>query len=652
MVFKDNRDISNQELDRYFYILNIVKLLSCSFFVLYYIVIGIDPILNFKNNINYYFIIQAIVLLILFQFNKNHLYLRPLTFSLDMILMSFFVLNSTQLNDPSSLLFVPFIFSYYFYGGYKYAFFSAGIAFSLRAIINIRYFEGFANYTKVPSNGDYIHVFNLEYFSLITVMLILLYYFHSKQERVGQKLSEAFKDMKNISTFPQYNPNPVMLFYKKQLVPYNDSAVKLLNCMGEEKKQSLQEIIINARDKDGPKEVTLSCGDEYYLIAITVLEEQVNLYFTDITKLVSTQKSLQERDQYSRAILESIPGFVSWVDRDLKYLGVNENMANFFSLKNEDFIGKGIGDVVSGSSSKVKDLVKEFFNSNEESMQQHLEYSHQGEDFISVLNFKKYNDGNNVIIVSIDVTEHRKAEKQIIEERAKAEANAKLASLGELTAGIAHEIANPLSVIDGLSHRIEIRKKKGQVDDEFLEMVSVKIKNNVNRIHKIIKGLKNLSRSGEFDEIEEIHFAEVLEDVMSLLEKKFQYGDIQLEIKDIPQNAIINAKFVQLAQVIIILLNNAVDAITDLDEKWIVLETKVLDDWVEVSITDSGNGIPKEIQEKIFDSFFTTKKKGQGTGLGLNLARKIITAQKGTLVIDNDCPNTRFVLQLLRSYND
>jgi signal transduction histidine kinase len=102
----------------------------------------------------------------------------------------------------------------------------------------------------------------------------------------------------------------------------------------------------------------------------------------------------------------------------------------------------------------------------------------------------------------------------------------------------------------------------------------------------------------------------------------------------------------QITQVLINLVNNAHDAIKNLKEKWIEIAVNDSDHYVEISITDSGPGIPAGIKEKIMQPFFTTKAVGQGTGLGLSLSKSIIDSHKGFLLIDDNCPHTKFTILL------
>ncbi|MBI3556955.1 MAG: GHKL domain-containing protein [Deltaproteobacteria bacterium] len=108
----------------------------------------------------------------------------------------------------------------------------------------------------------------------------------------------------------------------------------------------------------------------------------------------------------------------------------------------------------------------------------------------------------------------------------------------------------------------------------------------------------------------------------------------------------IECRDIQILTIIMNLVNNARDALEDQPEKWVRLHVTEENDFVEISVTDSGKGISRNIQEKIFQPFFTTKELGKGTGLGLSIAKGIVESHRGALYYDSFCANTRFIVRL------
>ena len=249
------------------------------------------------------------------------------------------------------------------------------------------------------------------------------------------------------------------------------------------------------------------------------------------------------------------------------------------------------------------------------------------------------------IVTIEDVTEVREAKKVIDEQRESLVVASGLTSLGEMAGGIAHEINNPLAIIIG---RIGLLKRlladgKG-TSAEAIDMMTA-IEATTYRISRIVKSMKALSRNRSSDDFTISEIAKIVEDVVEVSKEKIKAQHIHLTV-DVPSGLSIECHPGQVGQMILNFLGNAVDAIENLPEKWIRVQAIDRDQWVEISVTDSGSGIPKDIQAKILQPFFTTKEVGKGTGLGLSLARSVVTAHGGTLKIDNECANTSFVVSL------
>ena len=222
----------------------------------------------------------------------------------------------------------------------------------------------------------------------------------------------------------------------------------------------------------------------------------------------------------------------------------------------------------------------------------------------------------------------------------------KLSALGEMASGIAHEINNPLTIISSTSSLIRRLSKKDKLTNERLSDQLNDIDRTVKRISAIVNGMKNLSRDTSTDSFEDTQVCDIVNDCLSICESKFKSSGVvfTIEIEDSVKNLIIKCKRIDISRVIINFLNNAFDVVSELDEKWIVLDVFVENGHITFSLTDSGKGISKEVQEKIFQPFFTTKEIGKGTGLGLSLSKTIIEDHNGHISLSKDCENTRFLI--------
>jgi signal transduction histidine kinase len=166
------------------------------------------------------------------------------------------------------------------------------------------------------------------------------------------------------------------------------------------------------------------------------------------------------------------------------------------------------------------------------------------------------------------------------------------------------------------------------------------------KISKIINSLKTFARSNESDPfvITDLHL--ILEDVLAICKNKFVSANVNFTYKAINPGVNIECHPSEIYQVLINLLNNSSDAIEQIQEKWINLDFSENEHSIQFKITDCGLGIPKLVQEKIFNTFFTTKEIGKGTGMGLSISKRIIESHNGTLDIDNSCKNTTFIITL------
>lgn len=243
-----------------------------------------------------------------------------------------------------------------------------------------------------------------------------------------------------------------------------------------------------------------------------------------------------------------------------------------------------------------------------------------------------------------DITERQQLQAQLVQ------AN-KMASLGEMAGGVAHEINTPLGVITLLTSHARRLHAENKLELQALPALLEKLEAMALRIAKIVKGLRSFSREGAGDIFEDISIESVIEDTLSLCEERFKSQQVKFFRNQALENVTLAARSVQIAQVLLNLLHNASDAVSGTPDPWIRLEVIERNESVELRITDSGKGIPLLIQEKIFQPFFTTKDVGTGTGLGLSISMGIIRDHGGQLEIDNNCPNTCFVIRLPKWQN-
>lgn len=235
---------------------------------------------------------------------------------------------------------------------------------------------------------------------------------------------------------------------------------------------------------------------------------------------------------------------------------------------------------------------------------------------------------------------------QLEQQRAQQTEIAKMAALGEMAGGVAHEINSPLGAIILTAEMMQKRIEEGPTEMSFILSRLSNIEKMGDRISKIIKALRYFSRDGQNDPFQKASISGILRETLELCSEKLKIGEIQLTIENSDTDITVECREVQISQVLINLIGNSADAIGALNEKWIKVVVAETDQTAEIRVIDSGLGIPAEVAKKIFNPFFTTKDIGKGTGIGLSISKGIIETHHGQLFVDYSQAHTTFVISL------
>lgn len=237
--------------------------------------------------------------------------------------------------------------------------------------------------------------------------------------------------------------------------------------------------------------------------------------------------------------------------------------------------------------------------------------------------------------------------QQLKEQQAKAVQASKLASLGEMAAGVAHEINNPLTIIKMLTSKVKRYERSDEVDK-----LLVRVDDQINRITDIIIGMKNISRDGSTMPLQKFSFNQILYDTKIVCRNKFHNAGVALEVEEVDEAVKCLGVPVQISQVLLNLLNNSFDAVRENEDadcdSWIRITPSLQDCFLRIDVEDSGKGIDPSIVDKILDPFYTTKNFGKGTGLGLSVSRRIMEKHDGELFLDSSKKNTCFSILIPR----
>lgn len=225
--------------------------------------------------------------------------------------------------------------------------------------------------------------------------------------------------------------------------------------------------------------------------------------------------------------------------------------------------------------------------------------------------------------------------------------SSKMASLGQLASGIAHEINNPLSIIIGRTQLLKgkIERNTGEFDVPGCLQNLEKIEGTATLIARIIKGLNAFSRDSDRDPFLHQSVTRIIESAIDLCQERLNQTTVKLQITP-KEDILVLCRDVQITQVLVNLITNSIDAIEILSDRWINIDFTANKKWIYISVTDSGAGISATEREKVMLPFYSTKETGKGIGLGLSISKSIAESHNGFLIYDETSANTKFTLQL------
>jgi len=339
-----------------------------------------------------------------------------------------------------------------------------------------------------------------------------------------------------------------------------------------------------------------------------------------------TQK-LEQNQQYLQNILQTADSAIMVIDKDESIVAWNEGAQNIFGYTKEDVLNKPSSFLIPNKDKYKKELDFIISEVNKSGKVQILETERttKSGDLIPVqLNVTRLQNakgnyyGRTVVIK--DVTEVKRLQQQV-------DQSEKLAVIGQLAAGVAHEIGNPLTSISSL---VQILQRKNE--DKFSANLLKNIKENIDRISKIVRELVDLSRPpSNIEELTQV--TDIIKTALGIVKYDKRVKEVQFVTKFDEKSPFVKIVPDQLLQVFINIFINSLDAIegrgkikviSSHDEKHIYIE-----------FIDNGCGIDESILKKIFDPFFTTKEAGKGTGLGLAISYNIIKKLNGDIVVSS-----------------
>ena len=368
---------------------------------------------------------------------------------------------------------------------------------------------------------------------------------------------------------------------------------------------------------------------------INLIESRLGNVRNQLTGLAAELNNLR---LYHRKTLEQLPLPTCSIGQDLEILMWNSAMTELTGIDSDEVTGSHIKDIRAPWGS----LLHRFSNSSEHRFyKRQIELDHRPH-WITLhkasipSTLSQQSDGQ--VIILEDVTELQLLEQELLHSE-------RLASVGRLAAGVAHEIGSPVTGIACLAQNMRYDTN----EPEVLECIE-QILSQTNRVSRIVQTLVSFSHAGQHsaDNYQRISLRDCAQEAIDLLSLQHEKNQVNF-VNDLNDEVVIYGDSQRLIQVFVNLLSNSRDASPLFGD--VIIDGKMDGNLAVITVTDFGSGIPQELQDRIFEPFFTTKEPGEGTGLGLAMVYSIIEDHKGGLDIESpahqDTANgTRFIITL------
>lgn len=371
----------------------------------------------------------------------------------------------------------------------------------------------------------------------------------------------------------------------------------------------------------------------------------------DYTKQMEKELYIRKSRNQLKNFIEQIPQPIAFINKDFEIISTSDNWPELWKVRDKkDHLNnimeffpilpkrviEGLNMALEGLLSFGEDQIENVYGTKHIIRWISKPWIYRGEV-------------EGIVFLTENISEEINLRNDLENERIKSIHSSKLASLGEISGSIAHEVNNPLTIIHGYLQQMEIFHEDGELTDQKLTELIQKTLKTVMRASKIVSSFKNFARDGDIDDHNLYTVKHLLDTTFTLCSHKLKNAGVEVEVIG-EQSYEIVCKEIQLSQVLVNLISNACDEINNHENPWIKLYIENNCEEILFRIVDSGKGIPEDIAEKVFQPYFTSKPKGEGTGLGMSISKNIIEAHKGTITYERYEGNTSFVIRIPRDF--
>ena len=375
--------------------------------------------------------------------------------------------------------------------------------------------------------------------------------------------------------------------------------------------------------------------------------DEVGALTDAFNNMVSTLKQSTVSLNYFNNIIETMGDALIVTDARGQIELVNSGVTGMLAYAKDEIVGKPFSLVLSDRFSIEKDR----FEKGELDFWEGFWKTKDGKE-IPVLCSRTFvkddkNDVVSVVYAAKDITDIKKAERDLLEAYRKLKdtqnrliQSEKMAAVGRLAGGIAHEIRNPLAIIMQGIHLIEVMMQTKT--EELCESIEM-IKSSVKRADGVISRLLSYSRASRLKTIAE-DIRAIIDEGIAIVENQAKLNNIEIERNYGKEPVFVDVDRFTLAQIFLNLTTNAIDAMSEGGK--IIIKIKKEENFCIVTFQDSGEGMPEKTLSRIFEPFYTTKSPGKGTGLGLAMVHLIVERHNGTISVESqEKKGTKFTIK-------
>ena len=361
----------------------------------------------------------------------------------------------------------------------------------------------------------------------------------------------------------------------------------------------------------------------------------------DITETMQIKNELKEQTSLLETVINENPNPIVLKNYDAKFVLVNKATANLYNSTVEEMIGKDDGDYI--PDKKLSDFFKKNVQEIMDRNQTQIVYedsidvkTNKVRNFMSIKKpFKNNNREKFILVIANDITELNQKNKELVNKEKLLFQQAKLASMGEMIGNIAHQWRHPLSLISMLATGVKLEDEMGILKKENFISAMDNINNTTQYLSQTIDDFRNFFNP-QNSKLTTFNIKSLISKTTNLINNQFENKEISIIkiINNFPISSFEN----ELIQIILNILNNSKDALLQIEgHKFIQIKTYNDLEYAYIQIHDNAKGIPPKIIDKIFEPYFTTKHKSQGTGIGLFMAKEIIQKHlNGEITVRND----------------